>query len=173
MAGGWGSACERVGHRSVLPMGQNQVKMPCRGFSPRPIRPMTSAGWMMVRLEVCRPLTTGASPTPHPLSSYSPRNKTPWRALSERLRGIRYCGSHSPFGGGAVLAGGIIPKSVSGSCRPTLACRAYRTAFQPGLLCLPATPDTFRTGYLPRQPTFHTGHAERESGRFVGVYATC
>lgn len=47
-----------------------------------------------------------ASPTPHPLSSYPPRNKTPWRPLSERLRGILYCGSHSQFGGGAVLAGG-------------------------------------------------------------------
>ena len=109
-----------------------------------------------------------ASPTPHPLSSYSPRNKTPWQALSERLRGILYCGSHSQFGGGAVLAGGSsrnLFRDHAGQLLPE--CRTGLPS-NPGTLCLPAVLPGFRTGYLPRQPTFHTGHAERESGRVCG-----
>ena len=94
---------------------------------------------------------------PHPLSSYSPRNKTPWQALSERLRGILYCGSHSPFGGGAVLAGGSSRNLFRDHAGQLLPAGHTGLPSNPGTLCLPAV-----------LPAFRTGHAERESGRVCG-----
>ena len=106
-----------------------------------------------------------ASPTPHPLSSYPPRNKTPWQALSERLRGILYCWSHSQFGGGAVLVGGSsrnLFRDHAGQLLP-----AGYTGLPSNLcpLCLPATPDTFQPAHLPYRPC---RAGERESGRVCG-----
>jgi len=95
---------------------------------------------------------------PHPLSSYPPRNKTPWQALSERLQGILHYWSHSPFGGGAVWAGGssrnlfrdhagqLLPAGHTGlpsnRGHTLLACRADRLPYRP----------TFQPARLPYRP---------------------
>jgi hypothetical protein len=106
-----------------------------------------------------------ASPTPHPLSSYSPRNKTPWQALSERLRGILYCRSHSQFGGGAVLAGGSsrnLFRDHAGQLLPA------------GHTGLPSnrgpTVPTCHTGYLPTGPPSVPAMQSGRAGEREGLW---